>query len=103
MNAGITERNDGTDDVTDAVTDDMTDGATDDAKDSAAESALLAPVFTPHGRLALTSTADAPLLNPATAARLRAAFANGSGAGLLQLGAGEVATALPAVWSYWRD
>ena len=63
----------------------------------------LAPVLTPHGRLALSPAADAPLLEAATAERLRRAFARGSGHGLLQLGAGEVATALPAVLSYWRD
>ena len=74
-----------------------------DSTDDAGESTSLAPVFTPHGRLALTHAADAPLLEHATAARLREAFSRGSGAGLLQLGAGEVATALPAVWSYWRD
>ena len=74
-----------------------------DSTDDAGESTSLAPVFTPHGRLALTHAADAPLLEHATAARLQEAFSRGSGAGLLQLGAGEVATALPAVWSYWRD
>ncbi len=63
----------------------------------------LAPVFTPHGRLALIRADDAPLLESACAGRLQMAFARGSGHGLLQLGAGEVATALPAVLSYWRD
>jgi non-specific serine/threonine protein kinase len=63
----------------------------------------LAPVFTPHGRLELIHADDAPLLEAGTAGRLRAAFARGSGHGLLQLGAGEVATALPAVLAYWRD
>ena len=65
--------------------------------------ASLAPVFTPHGRLTLIQANDAPLLEAATADRLQKAFARGSGHGLLQLGAGEVATALPAVLSYWRD
>ncbi len=77
---------------------DSTDGSAY-AKDSAA----LAPVFTPHGRLALIAVDDAPRLEAATAERLQKAFARGSGHGLLQLGAGEVATALPAVLSYWRD
>ena len=67
------------------------------------DSASLAPVFTPHGRLTLISADDAPLLEAATVGRLQEAFARGSGHGLLQLGAGEVATALPAVLSYWRD
>lgn len=71
--------------------------------DSCADSALLAPVLTPYGRLALIYAPDAQALEAATAARLRAAFARGSGHGLLQLGAGQGATALPAVLAYWRD
>ena len=63
----------------------------------------LAPVFTPQGRLMLVHAQDAPLLDAACAGRLQNAFALGSGHGLLQLGAGEVATTLPAVLSYWRD
>ena len=63
----------------------------------------LAPVLTPHGRLALVQTADAPCLDPALAQRLRGAFDRGSGHGLLQLGADEVGTALPPVLSYWRE
>ena len=63
----------------------------------------LAPVFSPHGRLTLVEVDDAPLLEAAAAERLQAAFARGSGHGLLQLGASEVSTALPAVLSYWRD
>src|SRR4051812_48644985 len=35
--------------------------------------------------------------------RLEAAFARGSGQGLLELGASEVGTTLPADVSYWRD
>ncbi len=61
------------------------------------------PVFTPHGRLTLSPAVEAPLLEAATAGRLLQAFTRGSGHGLLQLGAGEVASALPAVLSYWRD
>ena len=37
------------------------------------------------------------------AARLTAAFKRGSGHALLQLGAAEVQTALPAVFAYWRE
>ena len=63
----------------------------------------LVPVFTPQGHLTLVPAQDAPLLDAACADRLQKAFALGSGHGLLQLGAGEVATTLPAVLSYWRD
>ena len=35
--------------------------------------------------------------------RLESAFGRGSGHGLLELGAAEVGTALPADFSYWRD
>ena len=35
--------------------------------------------------------------------RLEATFARGSGHGLLQLGAAEVETVLPAVFAYWRE
>ena len=69
----------------------------------AAGSISLAPVFTPHGRLTLSPALEAPLLEAATAGRLQQAFARGSGHGLLQLGAGEVSTVLPALLSYWRD
>lgn len=70
---------------------------------AATDSASLVPALTPHGRLALIHDGEAPLLDEATTTRLQTAFARGSGHGLLQLGAGEVATALPAVLSYWRD
>jgi non-specific serine/threonine protein kinase len=42
-------------------------------------------------------------LDTALSQRLRDAFARGSGHGLFQLGAGEVGTALPPVFSYWRE
>jgi len=70
---------------------------------SVSGSVSLAPVFTPHGRLTLSPAVDAPLLEAATAGRLQQAFTRGSGHGLLQLGAGKVSTALPAVLTYWRD
>ena len=63
----------------------------------------LAPTLTPHGRLRLAAADDASALPADAAARLREAFARGSGHGLLQLGAGEVGTTLPAVFSYWRE
>ena len=62
-----------------------------------------APILTPHGRLTLGSVAEGPGLDPSLARRLEDAFARGSGHGLLQLGAGEVGTALPPVFSYWRE
>jgi non-specific serine/threonine protein kinase len=34
---------------------------------------------------------------------LQSSFARGANHGVLQLGAGEVGTALPAVFSYWRE
>jgi non-specific serine/threonine protein kinase len=61
------------------------------------------PVLTPHGALILRPEGEAPVIEPARAARLAQAFARGSGHGLLALGADEVGTALPAVFSYWRD
>ena len=67
------------------------------------DSVSLAPVLTPHGRLALIQVADAPVLDPALAQRLSGAFDRGSGHGLLQLGADEIATVLPPVLSYWRE
>ncbi|MGH9454252.1 MAG: ATP-dependent helicase, partial [Terriglobia bacterium] len=63
----------------------------------------LAPILTPHGRLTLGETDDTPELEPELAQRLQGAFARGAGHGLLQLGAGEVGTALPPVFSYWRE
>ncbi|MBI3697319.1 MAG: DEAD/DEAH box helicase [Acidobacteria bacterium] len=66
-------------------------------------SVSLAPTLTPHGRLVLVQVADAPYLDPELAQRLRDAFDRGSGHGLLQLGAEEVGTALPPVFSYWRE
>ena len=63
----------------------------------------LVPILTPHGRLLLSPENDAPVLEDALQGRLNEAFARGAGHGLLQLGAGEVGTALPAAFGYWRD
>jgi len=46
---------------------------------------------------------DAQELDPLLAARLAAAFERGSGHGLLELGAAQVAASLPASFSYWRE
>ena len=66
-------------------------------------SPAIAPILTPHGRLVLAETDDAPTLDPELIQRLQHAFARGSGHGLLQLGAGEVGTPLPPSFSYWRE
>jgi beta-galactosidase GanA len=65
--------------------------------------ALLVPVLTPHGHLSLAREADAVALDEEVGRRLEESFARGAGHGLLQLGASEVGTALPAVFSYWRE
>ncbi len=63
----------------------------------------LAPILTPHGHLVLSQSSDAPTLEPGLAQRLLDSFVRGSGHGLLQLGADEVGTVLPPVFSYWRE
>lgn len=63
----------------------------------------LTPCLTPHGRLVLTSTDDAPELEPRLAERLKEAFARGSGHGLLRLGGGEIGQVLPPVFAFWRE
>ncbi len=59
--------------------------------------------LTPHGRLLAEEDARAPAFEAALAERLGAAFARGSGAGLLRLGAAEVGQAMPAVFGWWRN
>src|SRR5258708_37459508 len=63
----------------------------------------LEPVLTPHGLLTLRQTAQAPALEPDQGLRLEKAFLRGSGHGLFWLGADEVATVLPPVFSYRRE
>ena len=58
--------------------------------------------LTPHGRLLLEAAEDAPMLGDRVAERLTEAFAGGAGAGLMQLGAGEVGQALPPLFVWWR-
>ncbi len=59
--------------------------------------------LTPRGRLLFT-VADGTFQPPeALLRRLESAFGRGSGHGLLDLGAAEVGTALPADFGYWRD
>jgi superfamily II DNA or RNA helicase len=63
---------------------------------------MLEPALSPHGALMLRRSVDAPVLEPGKASRIAEAFERGPGHGLLWLGAGEVGTALPPAWSYWR-
>ncbi len=59
--------------------------------------------LTPHGRLVLDRDAGAAGLEGGLAERLERAFDRGPGHGLLLLGADETGTALPPVYSYWRE
>jgi hypothetical protein len=59
--------------------------------------------LTPHRHLLLEDTDDGPVLDDQVAARLAAAFGQGTGYGLLRLGAGEVGQALPPAFVWWRD
>jgi len=58
--------------------------------------------LTPHGHLAVEEAADALAMDQATTARIAKAFAQGTGYGLLQLGAGEVGRVLPPAFGWWR-
>jgi superfamily II DNA or RNA helicase len=59
--------------------------------------------LTPRGHLLLTAEEGAVPTAPELVDRLERAFARGSGHGLLELGAAEVGTILPADIGYWRD
>jgi non-specific serine/threonine protein kinase len=59
--------------------------------------------LTPRGHLLFTNSSDAPGPTSVRSRTLEDAFARGSGYGLLELGAGEVGTLLPADVRYWRD
>ena len=59
--------------------------------------------LTPHGRLVAEDQDDAPEIDTAARNRLAAAFAQGSGPGLVRLGAGEVGHTLPPVFVWWRS
>jgi hypothetical protein len=61
------------------------------------------PVLTPQGHLLLAPAAEGPPLAADLEQRLRDSFERGTGHGLLQLGAGEVGTALPAAFGFWRE
>jgi len=70
---------------------------------SIAATDFLAPLVTPQGHLRLAPDSDAPPLPAALAQRLSAAFARGSGHGLLHLGAAEVGSIVPPSWAWRRD
>jgi superfamily II DNA or RNA helicase len=59
--------------------------------------------LTPRGHLVLEKAEDGLDMDEAAAARLTEAFARGTGAGLVQLGAGEVGQVLPPSFSWWRE
>ena len=59
--------------------------------------------LTPHGRLVLSPSEDAPVLAPQFGERVERAFARGAGHGLLRLGAAEVEEVVPPVFAYWRE
>ena len=63
----------------------------------------LAPVLTPHGSLRLDRVDDDFMVERGLADRLEKSFERGSGHGLLQLGAGEAASALSPSLAWWRD
>jgi superfamily II DNA or RNA helicase len=63
----------------------------------------IALILSPRGHLVLEQTPDSSRLDPDFAARLEGAFGRGQGHGLLQLGAGEVQTATPAEFAFWRE
>ncbi len=58
--------------------------------------------LSPHGRLMVEEAEEAPILDERVAVRLTKSFAESTGRGLLQLGAGEVGQALPPVFMWWR-
>src|SRR3954463_5383068 len=58
--------------------------------------------LTPHGRLIAEEQDDAPEIDATAHTRIAKAFAGGSGAGLVRLGAGEVGRTLPPVFVWWR-
>jgi superfamily II DNA or RNA helicase len=63
----------------------------------------LIPVLTPHGSLRLDQAEGEFSLEDGLAERLETCFTRGSGHGLLQLGAGETGSSLPASLAWWRD
>jgi hypothetical protein len=58
--------------------------------------------LTPNGHLLAEEQPDAPGIDPQAQRRLAEAFAQGSGNGLVHLGAAEIGQALPPVFAWWR-
>src|SRR6266850_1478319 len=58
--------------------------------------------LTPRGHLLFTVADDVLQPSAGLSRSVERAFARGSGHGLLELGAAEVGTKLPADFSYWR-
>jgi len=58
--------------------------------------------LTPHGHLVAEDQDDAPEIDAPVCDRLIEAFAQGTGHGLVRLGAGEVGQSLPPVFLWWR-
>src|SRR5260221_994257 len=59
--------------------------------------------LTPHGRLSVEDQDDGADIDAAASIRLVAAFARGTGYGLVWLGAAEVGQALPPLFVWWRN
>jgi hypothetical protein len=59
--------------------------------------------LTPRGHLLVTVASDVLRPSAALSRSVESAFARGSGHGLLELGAAQVGTTLPADFGYWRD
>ncbi len=75
------------------------------APKSGSTATRLALSITPTGHLVVRtveSDSSGPIA-PDAAARIRDAFVDGVGAGLLQLGMAEITTPLPSSFGYWRD
>ena len=63
----------------------------------------LAPQLTPRGQLLAVASDSADPLAREVAERLAQTFAQGTGHGLLHLGASEIGRSLPPAWAWWRD
>ena len=76
---------------------------TADSNKTADPAIAVGPALTPQGRLLLEPVDEGAKLSLEVFKRLQTAFTRGHGHGLLQLGSGEVNTALPSVFAYWRE
>jgi hypothetical protein len=71
---------------------------------AAPDTPTLLAILTPSGRVSLTLVHRGAFPLPAkTAARIEQAFAQGTGHGLLQLGAAELSTPLHPTLAWWRE